>query len=486
VRSSLRHVCVVLSGLLSACGSKSGLLEPGASVTPGSSGTGGAISSGGASSSGGTSAGGGGAAGGSGGFVEPSCFLSPSGEPEELLSFPEGDTDTPLMAVLDKGTNGSGARVAYAAISEDANFWHPELRIAELGASSTSAELTKDPVLYGFDAHAWGRMVHAPAPSKDVALAFYHSDEASPNVVPAFKFRSFDPNAWQPGPEISVDALGTVAYGFAAGASVSLGNFAGAGYAACYRALLEDGSAEPRVAVLDANGTTTLGPVTVSTATTYPGRSSDVCWSGVSYLLVTSFGECDPGASGCFAHEVTVSNLEPSGQLPLMAVYSPLDAAAVPYRSTIASNETSTWIVWSEALPDPPDAPRTVRLARLDAQGNAMGEPIVLATDAHPSHSVSLAVTDFGVVVWWGEPGDPALPEYTPGHSRLIVHHYTGTGVLAQPPFELPATSFAYGLPPGLVTLDASIGALASWGALSETNGKDVTWLARLRCVPEP
>jgi hypothetical protein len=448
-----RSFAIVLgSALLAACGSKSALPEPSGTIATG--GSGGTPSATGGS--GGTPS----ATGGSGGtVVEQKCVLSPYADPTELLSFPEGDADTPLMVVLDKGKAGTGAKVAYAAISEDANFWHPELRVAELSASSSAATLTKNPVLYGFDAHAWGRMAHAPGQSSGFALAFYHADEANPNVTPAFKFRSFDPKAWSPGPEISVDPTGTVAYGFAA---------SGVGYAAAYRGALDDGNAEPRVAVLDANGKTVNGPIAVAEATPYPGWATDVAWSGVSWLLVTSTDRIEVSR---VAGETVVAT----------AKISPL-GASTPRRSRIASNGAFTWIAWSEAPPDPPDAPRTVRMARLDPQGNAVGEPLVLATDAHPAHAVSIAVTDFGVLVWWGEPGDEALPDSTPGRTRLIVHHLSGEGSEEQPPIELPATAFAYGLPPTLVTLDASIGALVSWGALSQGGGTNVTWLGRLRC----
>jgi len=450
-----RFVAFVLGGaLLAACGSKSALPEP----TPASSvtGTGGTTAAGGSGASGGTLA-----TGGSAGvpIVEQKCVLSPYADPTELLSFPEGDADTPLMVVLDEGKSGSGARVAYAAISQDANFWHPELRVAELTASSSAAALTKDPILYGFDAHAWGRMTHAPGNGSSFALAFYHADEANPNVKPAFKFRSFDATSWTPGPEIAVDPTGTVAYGFAA---------SDIGYAAAYRGVLEDGTAEPRVAVLDANGKTVAGPLVVAEATPYPGWATDVAWSGESWLLVTS------------TDRIQVSRVA-GGKLVAANEISPL-GASTPRRSRIASHGAFTWIAWSEAPPDPPDAPRTIRMARLDPVGNPVGQPIVLATDAHPSHAVSIAVTDFGVLVWWGEPGDDALPESSLGHTRLVVHHYDFTGSMEQPPIELPATAFAYGLPPTLVTLDASIGALVSWGALSQGGGKDVTWLGRLRC----
>ncbi len=406
--------------------------------------------------------------------AEQFCALEPYADPAELVSFPEGDADTPLMAVLDPGSAGGPAQIAYAAISEDANFWHPELRIARLTVSPTGAAFTKDMVLYGFDAHAWGQISRAPGATPKVALSFYHADEANPNVTPGFRFRSFDPATWSPGPEVDVDPTGTVAYRLVANDS---------GYAVCYRGLLESGDAEPRLAVLDTSGQPVSGPLPVSAATGYPGRSCDVAWTGQSHLIATSIGDCDPLEITCNPFRVQVQRLGLKGDLIQSAEIAPLVAGEKPYRSVIGSNGKVTWLAWSEAAPEPKDAPRTVRLARLDENGALAAEPIVLATGAHPVHAMSIDVGAYGVLVWWGEPVDDSLPETTPGNSQLVLHHLTGAGAAIQEPLLIPTTSFAYGLPPTFAALDPSIGAVLSWGARSASAERDVTWLSRLRCA---
>jgi hypothetical protein len=66
----------------------------------------------------------------------------------------------------------------------------------------------------------------------------------------------------------------------------------------------------------------------------------------------------------------------------------------------------------------------------------------------------------------------------------MVLHHYTGTGSALQPPLLLNATTFAYSPPPSFAALSPKIGAVLSWGARSASASQDVTWLARLACLP--
>ncbi len=484
----MRHLALVLVSLLgAACGARTPLSieELGAS--------GGGGGSAGSSGSAGTGAGGSGgsATGGSGGAPEPPCVLAPVGEPVELLAFPEGNTDTPLMVVLDAGSGASPPRLAYAAISEDANFWHPELRVGELTIGAIwpdGVKFSHSPVLYGFDAHAWGLLApDATGDSNRLSLGFFHADEASPNVKPALKFRGFDAAAWQPLEEVPVDPTGTVVYSFAAGESVQAGAYAGAGYAMAYRGSLDDGSAEPRLVVLDDAGKLRVGPLGLAPPEKYPGRVSDLAWTGQTYLLTTPSGPCPPTAD-CAAPSLAVRALVPKAAAPkadfvLTASIETLDPNALPRRAAISSLGGTTFVAWSEALAAPDDAPRTVRLAKLSPDGKLLGTPAILDTNAHPVHAISVAVTSIGVLVWWGETVDPSSPESAIGHGRLVIHHFDLEGSALEPVTTLPTTAFAYGPPPSAVSVSNPRAALISWGAQSETSGKNVTWLARLDCA---
>ena len=482
MRRKITALGVLVAALEVGCGSRSGLLAPDSSPSGGSGGT----SLGGTGGSAGTAgtAGIAGTAGVSGaGGALPDCVLSSAGAPFELLSFPEGDTDTPLFALLDQGAAGS--RLAYAAISQDANFWHPELRVAELSVGPKwpdDAKLTKSPVLYGFDSHSWGLLANAPEPSsKDFALAFYHADEASPNVKPALKFRSFDSSAWQPGAEIAIDPAGSVVYDFVPGASVKGKQYADSGYAVAYRGSFDDGDSEPRVAVLDAKGKTKIGPVPVAAKEKYPGRFSDLSWTGSTYLVATPFGDCPSSPGFCSAHHVVVRALDPAGELHVTAEIAPLAPDYLPRRTALASWNGHTHLAWSEG-DAPDDAPRSVRLLALDAAGAALGAPLTIAEQVRLDHGVSLSVSSEGLLLWWDHVGEPGPPSEQPGHSLIVLRHFGLAGGEIGPPIEIPATALAYGPPLSLVTLQTPRSALLSWGGLSTKGGLDVTWLARLDC----
>src|SRR5688572_11736093 len=123
----------------------------------------------------------------------------------------------------------------------DANFWHFEIRVGrvQLGDWPNGVSFDKQPVLYGFDSHSWGLMADDAAPGPGLALVFYHADEASPNVVPALKFRGFDIASWFPKAEVTIDELGTSVYAFSQGASIQGQSYEGYGYAVTYHAFVE-------------------------------------------------------------------------------------------------------------------------------------------------------------------------------------------------------------------------------------------------------
>ena len=87
----------------------------------------------------------------------------------------------------------------------------------------------------------------------------------------------------------------------------------------------------------------------------------------------------------------------------------------------------------------------------------------------------------------WGEQDHPELPPETPGHSRLILHHWDLEGAPMGPPLELATTSFSYGPALSAVALAHPRSVLVSWAAREEaTAPRDITFLARLDCNETP
>jgi len=420
----------------------------------------------------------------------PPCHLVSAGPIVPFLSFAEGRTDAPQMAVLDPGAPDQIARVAYQAVSEDANFWHPEVRIESVSVGEAwpdGVTTAQAPTLYGFDAHAGAELARAPGASPGLALAFYHGDEASGSPAEGVKFRSFDPVRWTAGPESFVDPDGEAIYSLVAGRSVDAGQYQGDGYAAAWRGAFGDNT-EPKVAVLDATGAIVLGPIPVTLPEPYPGRATDVVWSGASYLVATAFGACTPGGPPCAPASMVVTRLQPSdGSLALASSVSVIQAGNEPRRPAIAAYGDSIFLEWSERIPDDDEAPRTVRLARLDPSGELLGSPETLADTAHPTAGIALSATSAGVVVMWGEAGDLALPSSTPGHSRIVLHHRELSGAPVDPAMQIPCTAFASVPSLSAAALDHPRSLLLSWAATSEDPNKvDMTFLARLDCKETP
>lgn len=431
----------------------------------------------------------------------PPCFLTLAGPAVELIAFPEGDADSPQMVVLDPGaaSGPSGpqpARVAYQAISEDANFWHPELRVASIHVDAAwpeGVQIVQPPVLAGVDAHAWGKIAAAPGAGGGIGLAWFQGDLAA-GLPAGLKFRPFDTTTWTPGADVFIDPTGSVTYGFQPGRAVSSsgGDYDRDGYAVTWRGVMEDGNAEPRVAVLDTAGTVVIGPLSTAAPQAYPGRGSDVAWSGVTYLVATSFDYCAPGDLLCEPQSVVVARIrpsvgEPGGALEAAASIEAMSAGSVPRRPVIASRDGLTWLAWAENLPENDAAPRTVRLARLNPAGSLVGPVAVVSQAAHPTSGLSLAVTPLGVVLMWSEEDQPDLPPEMPGHSRLLVHHWDLEGESMGPPRVIPTTRFAYNPTPSAVALGHPRSLLVSWASAEETAvPRDVTYLARLDCSATP
>jgi hypothetical protein len=316
-----------------------------------------------------------------------------------------------------------------------------------------------------------------------LAVAFHHSDEASASVKPRVSFRAFDAASWSAGGEVTIETQGDRVFGFAAGASVSGGKFAGAGYGVAWRARLEPlaaALAEPHVAVLDGGGHVVLGPIAAAPKRTYPGEPADIVWSGESYLVAVPTEVC-PESPPCQPYGFRVSRLTATGLEPVSNV-KPIDETLTPRRPLLAAANGTVFLAWSEGSSDA-KTPRTIGLAWLDPAGKLLGRRTV--GSAVMTAALTLSAGAEGAVLTWGVAGDAALPATSPGHSRLVVRHIGLDGADIQPPVTLDLTEPHNGWGAPSAAIASPRGVLLSWpGASTTAANHAVTYLARLDCAP--
>lgn len=480
LRAAVLAATALAGAVLVGCGGRSSLRLGGS--TQGDAGPGGA----------------GGAAGSGGGGAAPApCVLLPAGDPIELLAFAEGDVGTVDLAVVAPGAPGSEARVVHQAVSEDANFWHPELRFVDYaigGAWPLGVATGHAPTLVGVDAHAGGRTVPAPGTPGSVGLLWYHGDLASPSVTPGVKFRSFDTASWSGGAEHFVDEAGEVVYALAPGASVGPSDegYVGDGYVALWRGWVTDDAVTTRLAILGSDGALALAPLPVTPLSGYPGRSADAVWTGSRYVVAVSHdaASCLPGPPGsappCEPDAVQTYELVPPGAveatLEPRAVLPLASPGEAPFRPRLARHGDGVVVAWSEGAADGA-GPRTVRAAHLDAMGALVGEPTVLGTGVELLAPVAIGASELGFVVAWVERGAPDVPPETPGFGRLVVRHLAADGIPDPEPVALAVTE-----PAGLLAITAIAwprAALVSWSGarVLATASPHVSYLARLDCA---
>jgi hypothetical protein len=484
-------VCVVFAAALgAACGARSSLRgELDARGTAGSSGA--ANGAGGSSGSAGIGAGGAG-----GGAVPPTCHLvlaSPAAIP--LIAFPEGDADTPLLAVIDPGdaADPSGprpARVAAQAISQDANFWHPELRIAGLRIDvpwPDGATIEQAPVLAGIDAHAWGRI--ATAPDGGVGVLWYRGDEAAGKPA-GLKFRLFDTTRWSGGPEVWVDPEGESAHALRPG---KLDGTPGGpdGYVAAWRQSPAFGP-ETRVAVLDPSGAIAMGPFATANTSDLAWRVTDAIWTGEAHLVAVPTMACTDDGPPCNPDSMNILRVVPpsggdAGGVELVSSIPLVSPGAEPRRPVFGRTATALWLAWSEKDPGDETAPRRMRLVRLDAAGNIAAEAETVAEGVVPAAALSVASSEHDLLLAWGEVANPDLGTGTTGHSRLVVHHRDGEGSPLDSPISIETTGFANNPSITMVAVDHPWSVIVSWASMEEgTGARSITYLSRLDCTAAP
>lgn len=475
---------VALFGLcaLASCGARSSL--HGDDVSP--------AGSGGNAAAGGGGVGGGGAAGGAGGSVPPSCHLVSASPPSiPLHSFPEGNADTSILAVIDPGDaedpmGPRPARVASQAISEDANFWHPELRVARLtvGADWPDGLLVDPPpTLAGFDAHSGGRI--AVGGGGELAVLWFHGDEAA-GFPTGLKIRTLDVGSWSTGPETFVDPEGSAAHALRPGKLDGTPDGPD-GFVAAWTSYAAVSAFEPHVAVMDGAGKMAMGPFAVGGQDTYPRTYADVLWTGTTHLVAVGVMVCPDIGPPCVPSAMNILRIVPpsddsAGGVELVSSIPLVNAGGEARRPSFAQTAKGVWLTWSESDPEDQGAPRYQRLARLDPSGNTVGTPEILAESPDVVTAMTCSATDTDLLIAWGELAKPDSNPASIGYTRVVLQHRDAEGIPLDPPSSIEATAFANSPSISIAGLQHPRGVLVTWSAVGVDGGKSITYLSRLDC----
>ena len=423
------------------------------------------------------------------------CVLQPAGPPLELGTFPDQHADAPSLTVVDRGGPNQPAKIVFQAFRSGGSGMEHAIFAGqfELGPSwPEGVTITQPLTKVGTDSHGWAVMARAPNPVRQVALSWY----GDPGMVGRTMFRTIDVDTWTPHDPVDLSFEGGSALGMAAGAGTGPfgAGYDGDGYGLVWRMdeWSDPAMSTPVAAVLSLNGDILVGPHPVAGPLGYPGASPAVTWTGTTYLLATSFGDCSPGDALCTPRSVVITRLRPaSGDawddsgIDYVATIPSLQPDWAPRRAWLASDGADTYVAWSEGLAGDTEGTRTIRLARLDAQG-AVQETRVVAKDVALLQSVRLEVSAFGVAVVWPEDGNPELSQNTAGRSRMAVslhdRNLDPVGSVAR----IDTTQFgSYGWAMG-VSVDEPRSILLTWPGYPEVGGLGVAWLARFDCVDEP
>jgi hypothetical protein len=467
---------VALLGLAS-CGSRSSLIGGGPAGADGGAGS--------------TPAGGAGG-GGSGGGVLPVCHLDLASPPSiPLHAFPEGGADSPALVVLHPGAaeGPSGpevARVASQARSNDANFWHPEIRIAELAVDlpwPDGVSMSHAPTLAGIDSHGWGRL--AAGANGGLALFWHRGDEAA-GLPTGIKLRAFDTTSWGSGAETFIDPEGYSPHEIRA-AKLDGTASGPPGYIASWTRWEAASALVAYVAVFDAAGSFTMGPVAVGAEEDSPRTFADVIWTGETHLVAVGATVCQEGGPPCSPGAMNILRLVPGSPMgdagvELVASIPLVSPEAFPRRPSFARTGNSLWVTWSEVdgAVEPPT--RRMRIARLDPAGNVVGAPETLADGAAAGTSMISTGTESDLLIAWGEIVDESLPPGQVGHSRVVVHHRDAEEKEIDAPILVDTASFANQASLSIVGLQRPRAFLVTWAAYREDGLEEITYLSRLDC----
>jgi hypothetical protein len=274
----------------------------------------------------------------------------------------------------------------------------------------------------------------------------------------------------------------------AAGAGTEGGAYQGDGYAVVWRSIVGMSEAEPLVELLDRDGRPALGqgPFSYAGPSPYPGFSTSIVWSGQTYLTATAFSRPSCTDSPRCARAVIVGSVRPSNGRDAGGVINTatfFGETGGPLNARIASYGGRTWVAWFEADPDVPTTPRTLRLARVDPNGEAIGGAFTIAKDAHPVSRLTFLAAETGLTMAWIEDGAVGLSDDKPGRSHLALVHGTLDGTSFAPLPPLFITRFAsYGIAPTLAALESPHGVVVSYTARSRSSPMSPAWLTRFDC----
>jgi hypothetical protein len=463
-----RHAGLAIACLLVAagCGAKSSLPAPGDGASEGASGRRGPERDRERSTG----------AGGDELREDPPCELETAGDPFVAGDFAEGNAVAPFVVATRSGADGA-AQIVLQGISQDANFWHPELRLSRWRVGDdfpADTTLEQGFTLAGVDAHAWGRIGFTPG--SRVGLAWFRGDEAA-GLPTGLKFRPIEPESWAFGEEVFVDERGETAY-----AIVPHDGHPDTDWAITYRGALDDFSIETRLAIVTAAGELASPPVVLAGAREYPGIPADVVATDAGWLAAISFGACVAGDPVCDDDALVIATVQPggAGQIAAGARFAVETPGHAPRRASLARDRDIVWAAWSESLPDDDLAPRRIILAGLDEDGEVVVAPRTLADGAVLAMGVQVSAGPDGPVVVWGEPGDPAAAPDQIGAGAYVVHHERASA----PPqtTRFATTAFAYGPGSPAAELADPRSVLVTWAANIPGQLRSGVWLARLDC----
>jgi len=420
--------------------------------------------------------------GAGGAAPDPPCSLEIAGDPLVAADFAEGNAGSPHLVAVESGVDGP-ATLVLQATSQDANFWHPELRLSRwgIGADWPGGAVVEQPfTLAGYDAHAAGRIGFLPGGR--VGVAWFRGDEAA-GLPSGLKFRPLEPKSWALGDEAFVDPKGEGVYSIA-----PRKGHPDTQWAITYRGLLPDLSVETRIAVVNARAELVVPPIVIAGARDYPGLAAETVSTGDGWLSAVAFADCVTTDSACdddavvvFAVEagLTDAGREPTSALLPRARFPVAAPGTVPRRVSLARDGDWVWLAWSEARPDDDLAPRRIVLAAVNAAGEVAVEPRVIAQGV-VSVSVHVAAGPDGPVVVWGEPGDPAASPEQVGAGSFVVHHERASA--APEATRIVTTALGYGPGTPAIELQDPRSVVVSWTSSLPGALRTGVWLSRLDC----
>lgn len=414
-------------------------------------------------------------------LIQPTCW--------ELVQYPEGSASNVRLAVIDRGNQADNkpASIGYAAISDNANFWHPEFRVGEVILSSQDPKpvsLSQPMTLIGYDAHAGGILAADATNNHNLSMVFYHGDEANPNVVPGLRYVPFNTSSWASGAEVDIDSKGESLYSLIPGASVENNTFAGQGYGVLYRRYRDDSLLEPAFSVINSSGSVVAGPVGIASGEEYPGKTGSISFNGKNYFAAVFNDKCDLSGPPCVEGTVSLFRIDASAaglDLVHLAVTPPTVEGHTMGRPHIASFADNTWLLTTDYVADSVPLSYNLRLSKLDSQGMLV-QGWTIAENVNAISAFTLSVNPYGVFVWWGENADTTLPSNIVGYARWVVLRFDPDGTLSQDPILIPITNIPASPRASVVAVDFPKAIAFGWAGTPEQLSSDVGYMCQLNC----